>query len=152
LLILVAFGFVSMGFWAVGAFGPPPVSDRASPAVSNAFGWLCIVFFGFGGLVLIKAYFYKRERLRINASGIHWTLWSEEMIPWSEISDITTWQFRFQKWIVLHLRDAELFPSASPLAKLSRASRALTGGDVAISLTGTDRSYRETMEAIRRFR
>ncbi len=151
LLILVAFGFVLMGFWAVGAFGPPPVR-RASPAVSNAIGWLCIAFFGCCGLALIKAFFDKRERLRINASGIHWISWSEEMIPWSEISDITTWQFRFQKWIVLHLHDAERFPSASPLAKLSGASRALTGGDIAISLIGTDRSYRETMEAISRFR
>ena len=152
LLILVAFGFVLMGFWAVGAFGPPPVSDRASPAVSKAIGWVCIAFFGLCGLALIKAFFEKRERLRINASGIHWTVWSNKMIPWPEITDVTTWQFHSQKMIVLHLRDAARFPSASPLAALSGASRALTGGDIAISLSGTNRSYREAMEAIRRFR
>lgn len=152
LLILVTIGFVSMGFWAVGAFGPPPVSERASPAASKAIGWLSIAFFGGCGLVLLKAFFDKRERLRINATGIHWTAWSEEMIPWSEILDVTTWQYKFQKMILLHLRDAERFPSASPLAKLSGASRALTGGDIAISLSGMNRSYNEAMEAISRFR
>ncbi len=152
LLLLVAFGFVLMGLWAVGAFGPPGVSDRASPAVTNAIGWVSIAFFGFCGLALLKAFFNKRERLRINTSGIHWTVWSEELIPWSEISDVTIWQYKFQKMVVLHLRDAERFPSVSPLANLSGASRALTGGDIAITMSGTDRSHRDVLEAIKRFR
>ena len=151
-LLLVAVAFLMIGLWAVGTFGPPPVSQRASPAFTNAIGWVSIVFFGSCGLALLKAFFDKRERLRIGPAGIHWTVWSGDMIPWVEIADITTWQFKLQKMVVLHLRDATLFPSASPLAAFTGASRALTGGDIAITLSGTDRSYREAMEAISRFR
>ncbi len=152
LFLLVAIAFVVIGLWAVGLFGPPPLSQRASPADTKAIGWASIVFFGIGGLALIKAFFDKRERLRIGPAGIHWTVWSNDPIPWVEITNITTWQFKLQKMIVLHLRDPARFPSQSPLAGLSGTSRALTGGDIAISMSGTDRSYREAMEAIGRFR
>ncbi len=152
LLLLVTFAFVLVGLWAVGAFGPPPVSRRASPAATNAIGWVCIVFFGLCGLAIIRMFFDKRVQLRINASGICWIRWSDEMIPWSEITDVTTWQYQLQKFVVLHLRDATRFPSQSRLAALAGASRALTGGDIAITMSGTDRSYSEAMEAINRFR
>jgi hypothetical protein len=38
------------------------------------------------------------------------------------------------------------------LGALAGANRALTGGDISISLTGTDRKFAEALSAVERFR
>jgi hypothetical protein len=96
--------------------------------------------------------FDKNEELRIGPAGIRWTPWSDQTIPWSDVIDVTTWKHRGQSVIVLHLRDATRFPGKPAGAAFAGVNRMLTGGDIAISLTGMDRSFRDGLSAIERFR
>lgn len=152
LLILAAAAFVGTGLWMAGVFGAPPGSRRYPAALMVAIGWFGVIFFGLCGVVAIKKLLDTGEQLRVGPSGICWTPWSDLTIPWSEITDVTGWEFRGQKTIVLHLRDPDRFPAKRPFAILAGANRALTGGDISISLAGTDRSFPEALAAIQRFR
>lgn len=152
LLILLAVGFVVLGLWMVGRLGPVPTSRRYAPMTVLVTGWAAVVFFGLCALAGVKRLFESGEQVRIGAAGIRWVRWSDQTIPWTEIRDVTVWTYKRQRAIVLHLRDPARFPGRGPLAVLARANRALTGGDIAISLTGTDRSFAQAMAAIADFR
>jgi hypothetical protein len=152
LLTLGAFAFVTMGLWFVGVFGTPPMSHRYPPAILFVVGCASIIFFGSCGLLGAKRLFDTDEELRIGRSGIRWSRWSDETIPWAEISEVTTWSTRGQRFIILHLRNPALFPGKGVVGKLARANRALTGGDIGISLTATDRGFEEAMSAVDRLR
>lgn len=151
-ILLSAVGFVALGMWMVGAFGEVPSSRRYSATSFIVIGWLCILFFGLCGVAIIKKFFDERPQLSIDSSGIRWAPWTDQLIPWSEIRDVTTWSYKHQDVIVLHLRNAERFPGKGLKAKVAGANRMLTGGDIAISLTGSNRSYGDAMSAIERFR
>ena len=145
-------GFVTLGMWMAGVFGVVPSSRRYSATLLVVIGWFCIVFFSVCGVATFRKIFDERPQLTIDSSGVLWTPWSDRLIPWSEIQDVTTWSHRNQNFIVLHLRNAELFPGKGLNAKLAGANRVLTGGDIAISLTGSNRSYGDAMSAIERFK
>lgn len=153
LLILGALAFVAIGFLMIGAFGEPPRSDRYSPIMMSAIGWSAIIFFGLCAFAAGKRLFETGEELRIGRNGIQCRRWSDELIPWSAISDVTIWSTRGQRFIILHLFDPPSFPRRrGALGKLAVANRVLTGGDVCISLTTTDRSFGEAMAAIEQWR
>lgn len=149
---LGAIAFVAIGLWMVGAFGFPPVWRHTPAAVTFLVGWSSVIFFGLCSVVCVKRLFNNREQLRIGLTGVRSALWSDQTISWSEIADVTTWSFRRQTAIILHLRDAKRFPRRGVGAMLASANRMLTGGDVSITLTGTDRGFEEAMSAIGRFR
>lgn len=152
LLVLGAFAFVAIALWMVGAFGPPPSFGRHSPEVTRIIGWLGIVFFGLAGLSGIRRLIAGNEEMRIDPQGIRWTRWSDRTIPWREIVDVTVWQHKRQKMIMLHLRDPSRYRGRGIMGVLARGNRALTGGDVALVMTAMDRSFDEAMAAIARFR
>ncbi len=152
LLGLGAAAFVALGLWMTGIFGAPPDSHRYSASTIFALGWICVVFFGLCGAAAIKKLIDAGEQLRIGRSGIRSTPWSDQTIPWSEITDVTTWSHRRQNMIILHLRDPSRFPGRGIGAMLAGANRRLTGGDIWISMTATDRSFEEAMSAIAQFR
>ena len=152
LIFLGAVGFVALGLWMVGAFGEVPSSRRYSAPVTMGIGWLCILFFGLCAVTAVKKFLDDRVQLQIGPSGIVWSPWSDDLIPWSEIGDVTTWSYRRQKAIILHLNNPARFPGRWLTAKLAGANRMLTGGDVSISLTGTNQSHDDAMSAIARFR
>lgn len=152
LIFLCAVGCVALGMWSVGAFGEPPSSRRYSAGFTMGIGWLCIVFFGACGLAIGKKFFDDRPQLQIGPSGIRSLPWSDQVIPWSEITDVTVWSYRQQKAIILHLKNPGHFPGRGLRAKLAGANRMLTGGHISISLTGTDRSHDDAMSAIAHFR
>jgi hypothetical protein len=144
--------FVAGGMWMGGAFGPPPSSSRYSPEFEFVLGWLSVAFFGLCGVVWVKRLFDGREQLRIGSAGIRVAQWSDQTIPWSEIADVTTWSYRRQKSIVLHLRDRSRFPGHGIAAMFASFNRNLTGGDVTISLVGMDRSTEDALSSIDRSR
>ncbi len=152
LMILGSASFVAAGFWMLGAFGPPPISEHRSPEHSVFVGLVSVVFFGAMGFLWIRRLFDGREQLRIGPGGIRVTRWSEQTIPWSEVIDVTTWGHRRQTMIVLHLRDRTRFPGQGMEAMLTWLSRSMEGGDIWISLTGTDRSVSEAISAVHHFR
>lgn len=151
-LVAGSLGFVAMGIWMTGLLGPVPVSRRAGPLMTEFWGWISILFFGLCAVAGAKLWCANSERLRINKSGIRWTGWCDQTIPWDEITDVTEWRYKSTKWIILHLRDPSRFPGKGLSGLAGRANRALAGGDVGITLTGTDRKFDEAMSAIASFR
>ena len=142
-----------LGLWIVGVFGPPPTpSWRYSATGAVVLGWIGIALFGLCGLFALRGLFETREQLRIGPAGIRWAPWSDQTIPWSEISDVTTDSHMGQRYIVLHLRDPGRFPGRGLGGLLAGVNRMLTRGHISISLTGTDRSFGEAMSAVERFR
>lgn len=142
LLLLAGVGFVVLGAWVAGLLGDPP-----KPGKEWA-GWLGILFFSACVPILAMRLFDNDDQVRIDQRGIHSKQWSADIIPWSEISDVNVWQLRRERLIVLHLRDATLFPSTTLLGKLAAANRAMTGGDISISLAGTDGRFDDAIAAI----
>jgi hypothetical protein len=135
-----------------GVFGSIPSSSRYSPSVIFGIGWASVLFFGFGSVVFARMLFDTKPQLQIGLRGIRWVRWSDDTIPWSEIADVTSWSYRRQKAIILHLRHPDRYPGRGYLAMLARVNRRLTGGDIAITLAGTDRSFADAMSAIEQFR
>lgn len=157
LLTMLSFGFVVLGLGMIGAFGAPWVSPRRSLVVGMTVGWICITFFGACTFIIARRFFETGPLLRILSEGVWWKRWSDQIIPWSEISDVTIWQSKGwlqkgHKCIILHLRDQAQFPRMRLMGWAGKANRALTGGDIAISLLGTDRSVSEAMAAIDHYR
>ncbi|HEX6742426.1 MAG TPA: STM3941 family protein [Sphingomicrobium sp.] len=152
LIVAGALGFVAIGCWMAGLFGDVPQFRRWPPELVQLFGWFAILFFGLAALVAIRRIFDGGPQLTISAEGIRWKQWSDDLIPWSGIGDVTVWEFGTQKTILLHLVDPVRYPSRTLLGKLGGANRALTGGDIPISLTGLDKSFDESFAAIREFR
>ncbi len=148
LLLLGALAFVTAGLNMIGVFGTPPDSHRYSPALIKFVGWASILFFGAAVPISIRMFFDTQDQLRFDAHGIYWKRWSAQTIPWSEITDIGVWEFKRQKSIILNLRDPARFPSTTMMGKLASANRALTGGDIALTLAGTDGRFETAMEVI----
>lgn len=144
--------FVVLGAWMAGLFGAAPESSRYPAAVATFIGWAAILFFGFCALVLARRLFDGGELLRIGPDGIRWRRWSDQTIPWTEITDVTSWGTPGNTVIVLHLRDPDRFPGRGVLGALAGANRKMTQGDVSIALTDTNRSFAEAMAAVERFR
>lgn len=146
-----ALAFVAAGCWMIGLFGPAPVSARFGPAKTLIAGWAGILFFGLCALIFVRRLINDQPALRITPSGIQAAQWSDDTIPWSQITDVTTWTHRTQTMIVLHLRNPEMFPGRGLAGMLAKANRGLTGGDVAITLTGTNRSLDDALAAIAQY-
>lgn len=152
LLALLSLGFVTLGLWMVGTFGPVPTSRRYPYMETLIIGWVCLIFFGLCAAAYVPKLIETGEQLRIDASGIRFSQWSHLTIPWEEISGITNWSYRRSRFIVLHLSHPERFPGKGLGALLAGTNRRMTGGDICISLTGMDRRYDEAIAAISRYK
>jgi hypothetical protein len=152
LLAGASLAFVVGGLWMAGVFGEPPPSRRYSEATDVAVGWIAAIFFGLVFVAITKQLFGDRELLVLNQQGLRSAQWSDDTIPWSEIVDVTTWSHKGSTSIILHLRDRSLFPGRGLRALVAGANRRLTGGDIAIAMTATDKSIGETLAAIDSFR
>lgn len=152
LLVAASVAFVAIGMWMAGLMGPVPVSQRSGPLMTQVWGWVCTLFFGMCAFASAKIWWENGERLRIGRSGMRWSSWSDQTIPWSEIADVTEWHYRRSSYIILHLRNPSHFPGKGTPAITRWANRKLTGGDMGITLTGTDRKFADAMAAVAQFR
>ena len=144
-MVLAALGFVILGMWIGGVFGEPPKPGR------EWLGWISASFFALMGALGLRRLLNPTEQIRISSDGICYSQWSDDTIPWQEIVTVSVWQFKGQKAILLSLRNPGRFPSTTFLGKMAAANRALTGGDIALTLTGTDKIFEEAMSAIENF-
>lgn len=157
LMLLIAIGFVALGMLLAGIFGEVPsfVDEprrRLPPEVVKVIGWGCTLFFGFAGLVIGKRLFDNQPHLYVGSDGIISSSWSDQVIPWNEITDVTVIGYSGQKSIALHLQNPDHFPGRGLSAILDRVNRKLIGGDVLISVNGANRTHEEAMAAIDHFR
>ena len=154
-LTLLASGallFVSGGLWMAGLVGEVPTSRRHPEMMDLLIGYFSILFFGGVFLVIVKLAFGHRELLALDGEGLRARQWSNDIIPWCEITGISTWTHRGSTSIVLHLRDPSLYPGRGLIGWLASANRRLTGGDIAVAMTASDKSVGETLDAIDFFR
>ncbi|MHA4837087.1 STM3941 family protein [Sphingopyxis sp. MSC1_008] len=115
-------------------------------------GWIALVFFGIAGIGLLPRLFGAAERVRISSKGIYSRSWSDDMIPWQEISRISTWGSRGKtEFILLRLTRPDRFPPSHPAGYSSKAN-ALFGvrADIWIGFTLTDCRIDEALAAIDR--
>jgi len=144
--------FVFGGLWMAGIFGEPPLSRRHSPETGVAIGWFIAAFFGLAFFAIARELFGAPEQLVLNAHGLRSAQWSEQTIPWDEIEDVSTWSYRGSKSIILHLHNPSLFPGRGLRGWLAGLNNSLTGGDIAIAMTLSDKGVDETLDAIQHFR
>lgn len=148
-------GFVVGGLWMAGMIGdgsdPSKGSGRVPPELLPYVGWLSVIFFGAILPLTAKRFFNDDAQVAIGRAGIRVAQWSDTTIPWSEIQRVSVWSYQRQRHIILHLHRPKAFPERGIAAKLSRANRMLTGGDIAITLVGTDGSFDDAMAAIAHF-
>ena len=142
LILLVGIGFVLLGAWLAGLITP------AYPPGREWIGWASMAFFGPISLLHVRRLFETDDIVRIGPSGIWYRLWSDDTIPWNQITKVGGWQHRHQRSLLLSLVDPDRFPSTTFLGRMASANRALTGGDIPISVLGTDRSFDELMAAV----
>lgn len=141
-----------LGLWMAGVLGSPPSTGRYSGAFIRVIGWAAVVFFGLSLVVSFRRLLSLREVLRVGYAGIRSTQWSDRVIPWGEIVDVTLWTHRGQTVIVLHLQDATRFPGRGLAGLMAPANRLMTGGDISISLTGANRTVDEALSAMAEFK
>jgi hypothetical protein len=152
LLTLGALVFVLLGLWFIGAFGAGPWEGDTDADFIPLVGWISVLFFGFCLIILTRMMFDSGEQVRINARGIYWKRWSTDTIAWADIKDVGAWGTQGQRSILLTLRDRDRYTSTTLMGKLAGANRLLTGGDIAITLSGTDGRFDDAMAAIEHFR
>jgi len=152
LMVVGSLALAAIGLWMSGLLWAPPVSRRASPEMVESAGWAGMILFGLCVVMGAKLWLENSEQLRIGQNGIRYSRWSDQVIPWSEIENVSEWRHKGLRSIILHLRQPSLFPGRGVMGIAGRANRALTGGDISISLTGVDRSFNDAMAAIQQFR
>lgn len=149
-LLMIVAVFLS-GLLMLGVFGPPPHSGRAIFVI----GWCFVLFSCFSGFVTINDFLDPSEQLSIGPNGIRFADWSEDTIPWSEITRVTIPDLRMyrgnRKVIVLYLRNPDRFSGRGWTAFIAAANRPATGGDIPLRLDGTNRSFKDAISAIQRF-
>ncbi|KHL24807.1 hypothetical protein PK98_13005 [Croceibacterium mercuriale] len=152
MLALLACGtLVVGGLWMAEIIGQPPSSERYPKAVVVAVGWLNVLMGAIASAEIIRRLVKAGEHLSIGAAGIRCNAWASQTIPWSEIEEVKVWNLQRQKAIILRLHDPSRYPAKRLLASLP-GNRRLTGGDIAIYMTGTDRSFSEALAAIEHYR
>lgn len=143
LLVLGSLAFVVLGAWVAGWLGPAPRPGR------EWIGWAAMLFFGLGAIVGVRRLFDQDDQIVVDGSGLYWKQWSEQTIPWSEVTDIREREIRRQRFLCLYLRNPERFPSGSAFSRMIRASNAMADfGDISLSPIGTDKSFTELKDAI----
>ncbi|QIQ86631.1 STM3941 family protein [Erythrobacter sp.] len=144
LLFALALGFVALGFFLMFETG-----DGGGIVI----GGLSTGFFGLCALLIGRKAFDTRVQLRIDRQGVFTRGWSDGVIGWDGISEVSTWHHRGQRFIILSLEDRAVHPPRPGLAAWTAGiNRRLTGGDVPIALTGMDRGFDEAFAAIEHFR
>lgn len=138
--------FVLGCLWGLGFLGP--VERPMSPLL----GWSGIVFFSLCFLVAVPRILRTGPAVRIDSTGLWWRDWSDRTIPWTEVEAVWPAEIKRQKLLCLRLRHPEEYPPRGFFALTAKANRNMGFGDVAVALSGTDGTFDDMVDAVRRFR
>ncbi|WP_367184073.1 STM3941 family protein [Sphingomonas sp.] len=155
LLFMISLAFVFCGCILTGLigrdWGDSLGQPRLDPDEARPVGWVVLIFFGACSLAVIRRLTQSGVELRIGVDGIYWRRWSDQTIPWTAIERVTTGSVHGQRFACLFLRNPAAFPSTGLVGKLAAINKSIGFGDIALSTTGTDRSFQAMMAAIAAF-
>ena len=150
LKVVIFLAMMAISLWSAGIFGP-----RESVVWA---GWIGALFSSLGIIGFGRMLFDDDDQLVVSNQGVRIKRWSAVTIPWNEFSKVGTWSFRSQVWnpgqkmIVFTLAHPDRFPSSTRSGRVAKINLARTGGEILVSMIGTNRSFDEAMVAIERFR
>nr|WP_298928317.1 STM3941 family protein [uncultured Erythrobacter sp.] len=152
MLALLAFGFVAIGLWLIGAFGETPTGSRRVPdwAVAPA-GWLAIAFFAPFTFFHIKRAFGGGLAVRVDAQGMLLPDYSPKLIRWDDVTSLSTQNMMGTKLLLFDVRDGR----EADFALFRRATigfnRSFNGHGCSVTMNNTDRSYDDLLDAVDAF-
>jgi len=141
--------FASLGFVALGLFLTGVLDGKPKPPFPWA-GWIGIAFFGPAAFILARRLFDREPQLIVDERGIYSKHWSSKAVPWNEIQRIVHASVQRQHFLCVFLTNPDRHPPETFMGQAMRANRALGFGDLAISVTGTNRSFDELCRAVSR--
>lgn len=143
-----------IGIWIV--FGNPATEDQSrfnSVKITIA-GYASIFFFGLTTIALAKKSFRSSPALLIDNVGItdHSSAVSAGFISWSDIENISRFEIRGQKFIMIQVKDPESFiqKQNSPLKRKAMSlNNRLYGTPITISANALEIGFEELYGMIR---
>jgi len=144
LAIAGSIGFVALSLFMLGAFDGKP-----KPPFPWA-GWVGMLFFGPAAFILARRLFDPEDQLVIDERGIFSKHWSSRTVPWHDIERIETAKVHREQFLCIFLAQPERYPPETLIGRAMLANRAMGFGDLAVSVTGTNRSFDELCEAVSR--
>ncbi|MCR5869886.1 MULTISPECIES: STM3941 family protein [unclassified Sphingomonas] len=139
LLVALSLGFVAIGVWIV---------RIEEIAAIIAFGWGAILLFSGFAVIGIRQLFRDGLVMEIDARGILWRRWSDQVIPWSAITRAEPRAIRGQQFLCLWLDAPERYPARSTLGWLASLNKGMGFGDIALAVQGTDQSFQRLLEVV----
>jgi hypothetical protein len=153
-LFLIAAAFVLLG---VAFVIYPEAFDIAPPGIVKFIGWLCIAFFGLGIPIVGAQVIQRKPEFIIDRAGITYPKWSEDVIKWTDISDVSSSDVASTKFVVLQLAGAgsgrgDAEHGTGVKAAVMGVNRKMVGGELTIPLVSANKSLAEVMAAVARYR
>ncbi len=121
-----------------------------APILLRVVGVLLILPFLIWFGVAARLVFMRKPVLEIDESGLLWRRWSETRIPWTAFDRWTVKDTLGMPFATLWLSEPRAFPAATVQGVLRLANRRLGYGDITLNAAGTDRTFAELTEALRK--
>jgi len=147
-LILVCAAFVAV---AVSTISGPDHSTK-----DLVFGWVGIVFFGFGLVVLaVRLLRLRGPALTVSPQGLmDRRTRNPQLLPWSDVRSVGEWRHRGQRMVILGLSSEakERLAKGKPLTAIFfKANVALGADGLAVTATGLKASFHDIQNLITAF-
>lgn len=125
-------------------------SRRYSPEMLHILGWVTLVFFGACTMIALWRLLTQRGPvITLSPQGLQDVRVSADVVPWTAIETLYTWQHSGQKVMVVGLKAGEEQKlRLTTIARLSRGANAKLGADgLAVTAQGTKIGHDDLMAA-----
>jgi len=141
-----------LGFVANGVI-PTASTSEANGGAYPITGWLIVAAcFGMAPEFVRRARF-RGVRVRIDANGIDFPQYADQVMPWDQISSMLAVQIHFQRSVNFELRNPEAFTGGNKLIRAGSALNSAAGfGHYGIITTYYDRAMDELLATVRHYR
>lgn len=145
-LLLICVVSVIGGLLIGGVFG-----DGSDTLITRISGWLIVGVSGLLVAIGVTRLIRGGLVLRIDADGVYWRRWSEQVIPWSAIREIKVRELRGQQFLDVNLYDPAAYPPKFLIRWVRRLNTARAFGDLSLNVFDSDRSFADLLAAFDRF-